>query len=130
MQFAYVQDDFQVSPSLTFNLGVRYEYATPQYERDNRLSNFDPAAQSIILAQSGSVGDRATVDPDKNNFAPRVGFAWNAAPRTVIRGGYGVSYIHFNRLGGENILSLNPPQVFNVTLDTQRPSAVTGGMPD
>lgn len=117
MHFGYVQDDFQVNPDLTFNLGVRYEFATPQYERDNRLSNFDPATNTVILARGGSLGDRATVNPDRNNFAPRLGVAWKAAPRTVVRGGYGISYIHFNRLGGENILSLNPPQVFNVTID-------------
>lgn len=117
MHFGYIQDDFQVNPDLTLNLGVRYEFATPQFEKDNRLSNFDPATNSVILATDGSLGDRATVDPDFNNFAPRIGFAWKAAKRTVLRGGYGMSYIHFNRLGGENILSLNPPQVFNVTID-------------
>lgn len=117
MHFGYIQDDFQVNPNLTFNLGVRYEFATPQYEAQNRLSNFDPSTNTVIVATDGSLADRALVNPDKNNFAPRLGFAWKAATRTVLRGGYGLSYIHFNRLGGENILSLNPPQVFNVTID-------------
>ncbi|MEO8072513.1 MAG: TonB-dependent receptor [Acidobacteriota bacterium] len=117
MHFGYVQDDFNVNPNLTLNLGLRYEFATPQYEAENRLSNFDPQTNTVIVASSGSLADRALVKPDKNNFAPRLGFAWKAAPRTVLRGGYGISYIHFNRLGGENILSLNPPQVFNVTID-------------
>ena len=117
MHFGYVQDDFKVNPNLSFNLGLRYEFATPQYEADNRLSNFDPATNTVVVAQGGSLENRALVNPDKNNFAPRLGFAWNAASRTVLRGGYGVSYILFNRLGGENILSLNPPQVFNVTID-------------
>ncbi len=128
MHFGYIQDDWQVTPGLTFNLGVRYEFATPQYERDNRLSNFNPATNSVFVATDGSLVDRATVDPDWDNFAPRLGFAWNAAPRTVIRGGYGMSYIHFNRLGGENILSLNPPQVFNVTI-TQNALTTVGGVP-
>lgn len=119
MHFGYVQDDFQVSPDLTFNIGGRYEFATPQYEAENRLSNFDPATNTVYLASDGSLENRATVKPDKNNFAPRLGFAWNAAEKIVLRGGYGISYIHFNRLGGENILSLNPPQVFNVTIDQQ-----------
>ena len=127
LHFAYVQDDFQVSPSLTLNLGVRYEFSTPQYERDNLLSNFDPATNSIIQARDGSLADRALVNPDKNNFAPRLGFAWKAAPRTVIRGGYGISYVHFNRLGGENILALNPPQIFSVTV-TQQPTTTVGGV--
>lgn len=127
MHFGYVQDDFQLNQNLTFNLGVRYEFATPQYEKDNRLSNFDPATQRVFTATGGSLSNRATVNPDKNNFAPRLGFAWNAAPRIVLRGGYGMSYIHFNRLGGENILSLNPPQVFNVTID-QNAIASGGGI--
>ena len=117
MHFGYVQDDFNVNPNLTLNLGLRYEFATPQYEAQNRLSNFDPQTNTVIVASSGSLADRALVNPDKNNFAPRLGFAWKAATRTVLRGGYGISYINFNRLGGENILSLNPPQVFNVTID-------------
>lgn len=119
MHFGYVQDDFKVNQNLTLNLGLRYEFATPQYEADNRLSNYDPATNTVITAKDGSLEDRALVKPDYNNFAPRLGFAWNAAPRTVVRGGYGVSYVLFNRLGGENILSLNPPQVFNVTINQQ-----------
>lgn len=117
MNFMYVQDDFQVTPDLTLNLGLRYEYATPQFEAQNRLSNFDPNTNTIINATDGSIADRATVKPDKNNFAPRFGIAWKFADKFVLRGGYGISYIHFNRLGGENILSLNPPQVFNVNID-------------
>ena len=127
MHFGYFQDDYKVNPNLTLNLGVRYEFATPQYEQNNRLSNFDPATNTIITAQDGSLADRALVNPDKNNFAPRLGFAWQAAQRTVLRGGYGISYIDFNRLGGENLLALNPPQVFNVTLD-QQTSITSGGV--
>src|SRR5262249_33673396 len=57
--FAYLQDDFQLLSGLTLNLGVRYEFATPQYERDNKLANFDPVSQSILLAKSGSLYNRA-----------------------------------------------------------------------
>jgi len=127
MHFAYIQDDFQVNPNLTLNLGLRYEFATPQYERDNKLSNFDPSTNTVIQARDGSLADRALVNPDKNNFAPRLGFAWNAAPRTVVRGGYGMSFVHFNRLGGENILAFNPPQVFNVAV-SQQPFVTSGGV--
>lgn len=127
MHFGYIQDDFQVNNSLTLNLGLRYEFATPQYEKDNRLSSFDPTTNSVVLASDGSLGDRALVDPDFNNFAPRLGFAWKATERIVLRGGYGMSYIHFNRLGGENILSLNPPQVFNVTIDQVASSPLCTG---
>ena len=71
-----MQDDIKVNPQLTLNAGLRYEYATPQYEEDNFLTNFDPATNSLIIAKDGSVYDRALVNPDRNNFAPRLGAAW------------------------------------------------------
>lgn len=111
MHFAYIQDDFKVNQKLTLNLGLRYEFATPQYEDQNRLGNFDPATRTLIQARDGSLYDRALVDPDRNNFAPRLGFAYQFNPATVLRGGYGVSYIHFNRLGGENLLAYNGPNI-------------------
>ena len=61
---------------LTLNLGLRYEYATPQWEKDNFLTNFDPATNTLIQAKDGSIYDRALVNPDRNNFAPRVGLAF------------------------------------------------------
>jgi hypothetical protein len=111
MQFAYLQDDWKVNNKLTLNLGIRYEYATPQWEQDNRLSNFDPISNRLIAAKDGSISDRAQVNPDRNNWAPRVGLAYSLSPKTVIRSGYGISYIHFNRAGGGNILGINGPQV-------------------
>jgi hypothetical protein len=118
MNFGFVQDDFKVSPKLTLNLGVRYEFATPQWEADGHLANFDPATKTLIQGKgSGSLYERALVNPDRNNWAPRVGLAYSLTPKTAIRAGYGVSYIHFNRLGGENILGYNPPTVNTVQVD-------------
>lgn len=122
MYFGYLQDDFKLNPKLTLNLGLRYEFATPQWEAQNRLTNFDPKTNSLIPARSGSLADRALVQPDRNNFAPRVGFAYSLSARTVIRSGYGVSYVHFNRSGGGNILAINGPQVVIATID-QTPSS-------
>jgi hypothetical protein len=122
MHFGYVQDDFKVSQKLTLNLGTRYEFATPQYEDQNRLTNFDPVTKKIVLASSGSLANRALVEPDRNNWAPRFGLAYQLTPRTVLRGGYGISYVHFNRMGAENLLALNYPQVLSVTID-QLPSS-------
>ncbi|HEX9000863.1 MAG TPA: TonB-dependent receptor [Blastocatellia bacterium] len=119
MHFAYLQDDFKLSQKLTLNLGVRYEFATPQWEEQNRLGNFDPATLSIIQAKDGSIYDRALVDPDRNNWAPRIGFAYQAMDKTVVRGGYGISYIHFNRLGGENLLSYNGPNIISNSIVQQ-----------
>lgn len=117
MHFGYLQDDFKVLPSLTLNLGIRYEFATPQWVADNRLANFDPATRSLIQAKSGSIYDRALVNPRKNDWAPRFGFAWRAMPKTVVRGGYGISWIHFNRAGGENLLAYNGPNIVNAVFN-------------
>src|SRR6185295_14956809 len=77
MHFFYLQDDFHATRNLTLNLGVRYDFATPQWEAKNRLANFDPVSKTLIMAKDGSIYDRALVHPDTNNFAPRIGFAYN-----------------------------------------------------
>lgn len=117
MQFAYVQDDFKVSAKLTLNLGVRYEYGSPHYEANNRLTNFDPATRTILQAKDGGSYDRALVHPDRRNWAPRVGLAYQVMPKTVIRSGFGVSYVHFNRSGAANLLPINGPQVVNAVIN-------------
>jgi carboxypeptidase family protein/TonB-dependent receptor-like protein len=125
MHFTYVQDDWHVARRLTLNLGVRYEYSTPYWERDNILSNFDPATKTMILAKDGSIYDRALINPDRNNFGPRLGFAYTVTPATVIRGGYGVSYVHFSRAGGGDLLPINGPQVITAVVNQTVPSAPT-----
>jgi hypothetical protein len=117
MHFAYLQDDFKVNQKLTLNLGLRYELGTPQWEKDNFLSSFDPTTNTIITAKDGSISDRALVNLDKNNFAPRLGLAYSIDDKTVVRSGYGKSFLHFNRLGGENLLSFNGPHVVGVVID-------------
>ncbi len=107
--YAFVQDDIKVSRRLTLNLGLRYEFGTPYYEKDNKLSNYDPVSNSIIMAKDGSMYDRGLVDPDKNNFGPRLGFAYNLMDKTVVRGGFGIGYIFMNRLGSADILGTNFP---------------------
>ncbi len=123
MYFGYLQDDYKLNDRLTLNLGVRYEFATPQWERDNKLANFDPVSQSLIFASSGSLYNRALVHPNPNNWAPRVGLAFQATPSTVIRGSYAINYVHFNRLGGENLLAFNGPNIVDAFVD-QQPAGV------
>ncbi len=118
MQFYFVQDDYRLSPKLTANVGLRYEYATPPRERDNQFANFDPATGTMIFASDGDVFDRALIHPDRNNFAPRIGFAYNPAARWVVRGGYGVFYTHTVRQGREGLLGFNPPYLVDNLLQT------------
>ena len=117
--FTYVQDDFKVSRNLTLNLGMRYELVTPFYERNNRLSNWDPITNTILLAKEGSIYDRALVHMDTNNLAPRIGLAWNFLPKTVLRGGYGTGFNTFNRTG-TSYLAYNAP-LFVLASASQRP---------
>ncbi len=95
----YVQDDFRVSSKLTLNLGLRWEFATPIWERDNLWSNFDPTTDTLIRATNGSLYNRALVHPDYKDFGPRLGLAYSFTPKTVLRAGYGISYSFFNRVG-------------------------------
>ncbi|HKE24826.1 MAG TPA: TonB-dependent receptor [Bryobacteraceae bacterium] len=99
----FVQDDWKISQRLTVNLGVRYELETPFHERYNRQSlRFDPTAQLPVTVPGYSLtggilfagvnGNPRTPPADKNNFGPRFGFAYNLAPKTVVRGGFGIFY--------------------------------------
>jgi hypothetical protein len=100
---AYVQDDFRLSPKLTLNLGIRWEFTTPRTERFNQLANFDYGgvvplrAPGLdlrgVLSYPGTGGvPRSQQNSDWNNFAPRIGFAWRAMSKVVVRGGFGISY--------------------------------------
>jgi len=121
MYFGYVQDDYKFSNKLTLNLGLRYEFATPQYTSNNQLANFDPQNNSLIYASNGSLYNQALVHPDPNDWAPRVGLAYQVRPKTVIRSAYGISYVLFNRAGGENLLAYNGPFIINSSIN-QLPS--------
>jgi len=102
----YVQDDWRVSKRLTLNLGVRYDFESPRYERHNRLAYFDTEVVNPVGSQVGIPNLRGGLgfvgvngapmgqsDPQYKNFAPRFGFAYNVAKHTVIRGGYGITYL-------------------------------------
>ena len=120
MHFFYLQDDYRFSDKLTLNIGARYEFATPQYEQQNRLANFNLQTLKLQSASDGSIRNRTGVNPDWNNVAPRIGLAYQVNPSTVIRTGYGISYMHNNRRGG-TMTVFNPPFSLGSTVD-QRPT--------
>ena len=127
MHFTYVQDDMRINNRLTVNAGLRYEYATPMWEANNHLTNFDPVAVKMVAATDGSIANCALVNPDRNDFAPRLGFAYTAANNTVVHGGWGVSYVHWDRIGSANLLAINAPQVIRAVVNqTIRPRRASG----
>jgi hypothetical protein len=100
----YVHDDFRMTPKLTLNLGMRYEYEQGLQERNNRITvGFDrnrtfPVQVAGLNLRGGlmyaGVDGYPThqSDPSTTKFAPRAGFAWSVTPKTVLRGGYGIFY--------------------------------------
>ena len=118
MQFYFVQDDYRITPKLTANIGLRYEYATPPQEKNNQFGNFDPETGTMVFATDGDTYERSLIRPDRNNFAPRIGFAYTPVERWVIRGGYGVFYTHTVRQGREGLLGFNPPYLVDNLLQT------------
>jgi Carboxypeptidase regulatory-like domain/TonB dependent receptor/TonB-dependent Receptor Plug Domain len=95
----YIQDDWRITNALTVNLGIRYEYQTPWSERDNQLTFFDTDATDPLTGRRGVVslvglngGSDYQTHPDRNNVAPRLGFAWRVVESSVLRGGYGIVY--------------------------------------
>ena len=116
----YAMDTWRTTPKLTLTYGLRYELFSPIMSRENNTSNFTPAnGGGIITAASNASGwaARALINPDKNDFAPRVGFAYQLTNRMVMRGGYGVFYQHYSRIGSESLIQLNPPFLLDLQLN-------------
>jgi hypothetical protein len=88
---AFIQDDWRIKPRLTLNLGLRYELTTVLKESDDLMGNF-VQGQGLLQVGTSKLGD--AFNGDHNNFAPRIGFAWdiNGNGRTVVRGGGGIYY--------------------------------------
>ena len=92
---AFVQDDVRISPKLTLNFGLRYEYNFPATERRNHMANLNLAngVGNAVLQIEGQNGIGSTLyNADAKQFAPRFGFAYTPANKWVVRGGYGIFY--------------------------------------
>jgi hypothetical protein len=116
----YAMDTWRATPKLNVTYGVRYELFAPILSRENNTSNFTPAnGGGIVTAASNASGwaSRALIQPDKNDFAPRLGLAYQLSKKVVVRSGYGVFYQHFNRIGSESLIQLNPPFLQDVQLN-------------
>jgi Carboxypeptidase regulatory-like domain/TonB dependent receptor/TonB-dependent Receptor Plug Domain len=132
---AYAQDDWKVMPNLTLNLGLRWEYGSPYSDWKNYISNFDPVNQVVDTISPGAVSGngimpvtgsgvygKTLVNPDLNDFAPRVGFAFAPTPKLSIRGGFGTSYVHYTRAGSGDIAAINAPQAQFASVSQISPS--------
>jgi hypothetical protein len=112
MHFMYGQDDWRVNNRLTLNIGLRYELATPPFETNNELSNFNPGTSptgGLVVASNGSIFNRALIHRNDLNFAPRLGLSFSLDGKTVVRAGYGLGYQQFIRAAVVNELAQNAP---------------------
>ena len=129
----FIQDDWRITPRLTLNLGLRYDYMAAIYEKYNRHSNFDPTLVSPEAARTGGPGvlagllipedvpefgtpgvARHTLDgEDKNNWAPRVSFAYDVFGdgKMAIRGGYGTYYLRIAAIPALQLSGLPPYRI-------------------
>ncbi len=107
----FVQADWKVTPKFTLNMGLRYDYEAPRTDRFNQFTNFDfnatPPVQNTGLNLRGGLAfagvngqSRYQTNPDRNNISPRIGFAWQSARKTVVRGGVGLFYGTMLGVGG------------------------------
>jgi hypothetical protein len=106
---AFVQDSIRVASRLTVSAGLRYEYSSPAVDADDRAYVYNPATQSLVQVGTGGV-PRGGYVPDRNNWAPRLGIAWDVDGRgqTVARAGFGVYYDQ-SALAPSEGLYFNPP---------------------
>ncbi|MFN2975395.1 outer membrane beta-barrel protein [Terriglobus aquaticus] len=121
----FVQDDWKVSPTLTVNLGLRWEYDQPIYEVNNKEANLNLATGAIQIAGVGG-NSRALYNSVWTNFMPRIGFSYNPVQRVVVRGGFGTT-TYLEGTGANLRLTINPPFQTSLSYSAAIPSASSTG---
>ena len=117
----YFQDDWKIKPNLTLSLGLRYELTEPWTENQDRMNTvvFDAGPDFGRIIRGGELGsshaDRALISFDKNNFAPRLGIAWQPGAKWTVRAGSGIFYGGSAGLGAAARMLRNFPFVAVVT---------------
>ena len=133
----FVNDDYKATSRLTLNAGLRYEYDQPWIESNNKTGNIDIATGQVIYADhvpvgapvgSGVCSNRACYQANYRQLTPRLGFAYQANDRFVIRGGYGATSFFEGNSSNQRLTSITPfIQAVNVTVVT--PTAGNPGTP-
>ncbi len=134
----FINDSYRVTQRLTLNAGLRYEYNSPPVDADDRANIFDVATRTLVQVGTNGV-PRSGFEADKNNFAPRVGFAWSIGEETVLRAGYGIYYdqsplapseaLYFNSPFFDNNIFFSLPGL-PLTLNDPFPSFFPVPLPD
>ncbi|MBV8820689.1 MAG: carboxypeptidase regulatory-like domain-containing protein, partial [Acidobacteriaceae bacterium] len=112
----YIKDDWRVTRTLTLNLGIHYEINTPFTESQNHWVNFNPATGQQLIAGVNGVGATAGIHTDYTGIGPRIAFAWQPTPKTVVRGGYGIFYDPQGNAGSNIRQERQPPFDFIVNI--------------
>jgi Carboxypeptidase regulatory-like domain/TonB dependent receptor-like, beta-barrel len=136
----FINDSYRITPQLTLIGGLRYEYNSPPVDAQDRANVYDVTTRSLVAVGTNGI-PRSGFDADKNNFAPRVGFAWTVGEdqATVLRGGYGIYYdqsplapaeaLYFNSPYFDNNIFFSLPGL-PLTLDNPFPAFFPFPLPD
>lgn len=122
----FAQDDWRITPKLTLNIGLRYEFDPPSVQKNNTISNFDldsnPGHPMLVPAGSEGTGiaGRALQNVNYKQWAPRFGLAYSLDSKTVIRAGAGIFYSNLITEGGMQSLEINPPNNVRVSFTTNK----------
>ncbi len=133
----YANDDFKVLPNLTLNIGIRYEFDEPWVEENNKTGNVDITTGQVLYAHSvpagapagsGVCNNRACYQPNFKQIMPRLGFAYQANDRMVVRGGYGATSFFEGNSSNQRLTSITP-FIQAVQISTLSPTAATATSP-